>query len=94
MTDYPTEEVECPTCDGCGQVEWSEDECDYGFAGLFGQCGNCAGTGTVNVCANCYDDWDGCTVCNPRGPTPARPSTGDPVASQDTAPNRGWGVTP
>lgn len=60
--DYPTEEVECGACDGCGQVEY---EGDYGFDDLLGACLSCGGSGVVEVCENCYDDWNGCTVCRP-----------------------------
>jgi RecJ-like exonuclease len=48
-----TDEVECPSCDGTGERE-----------PLF-QCFTCAGTGVVEVCANCYDEGDGCSICNP-----------------------------
>jgi hypothetical protein len=80
---YEREQVECPCCDGCGQVEWREDECDFGFAGTMGACTYCAGTGMVEVCANCYDDFNGCSVCCPvEGRTPAGEVTERGVAGE------------
>lgn len=70
MADYETEEVECGKCDGCGQVEWVDevfDDLRHGF------CWECGGSGVVEVCANCYDDWNGCSVCNPQ-PSRVTPS--------------------
>lgn len=62
--DYPTEAVECGTCDGCGIVDYEDDVFGWEESGW---CHGCAGTGTVEVCANCYDDGHGCTVCDPLG---------------------------
>lgn len=59
--DYPTEPVECPRCNGSGEVEVELDL----FAMSYGRCLDCAGTGWVDVCVNCGDDFNGCSVCCP-----------------------------
>lgn len=61
MSAYPLDEVECPRCQGTGEVEtWGDMFCE-GWV----RCWDCGGSGVQWVCANCYDDWEGCTVCSP-----------------------------
>jgi DnaJ-class molecular chaperone len=59
---YPTEQVECPSCDGMGEDVYAPDD-PLSWHG--NRCVYCFGTGTVTVCANCYDDYDGCAACMP-----------------------------
>jgi hypothetical protein len=58
---YPTETVECPSCDGFGEDIYAEPD-PLGWHG--GRCVDCLGRGTVEVCANCLD-WagEGCEQC-------------------------------
>lgn len=58
--EYETEWTDCPRCDGVGVVEYG----DF-FMRDEGRCTYCFGSGEIEVCANCYDEDDGCTVCNP-----------------------------
>jgi hypothetical protein len=77
---YPTEEVECPRCDGLGEDLYAPDD-PLDWHG--NRCTFCFGHGTVTVCANCYDVDDGCAACVPEyvgcsrcggtGGTPAGP---------------------
>lgn len=59
MTTRDTETVECPSCDGTGEVFWDTPD-------VYSRCVSCFGSGTVEVCANCLD-WGGddCSVCSP-----------------------------
>lgn len=59
---YPIEMVDCDACDGLGEdlnawpdpLGWNDTRCT-----------SCWGRGVVEVCANCLDDFDGCSVCMP-----------------------------
>lgn len=67
---YPLDEVECPRCQGNGEVEtWGDVFCE-GWV----RCWECGGAGTFEVCANCLDDVLGCPVCRPPASDIASPS--------------------
>lgn len=77
--DYPTEPVDCPRCDGDGEV----CEADIFMGDGYRSCTYCMGRGEVEVCANCLDDLDGCTVCNPPASVVAKPTTTARAVSRD-----------
>ena len=66
---YPTETVECPSCDGTGERLGDVPD-------VYVRCYSCFGRGTVEVCANCLDWDEDCSVCAPavRVPQPEEPA--------------------
>lgn len=55
---YETVTVECSTCSGDGEIFLDPPD-------VYARCEQCFGTGVVEVCANCYDGEDDCTICAP-----------------------------
>lgn len=52
---YGTEIIDCPRCDGLGEVEddlW-----------VWTRCYSCWGRGTIEVCAECGDSGEECDAC-------------------------------
>ena len=55
-TRYELETVECPDCEGRGEILWDMPD-------VWARCSQCWGTGDVEVCAQCYDSGDPCGAC-------------------------------